>query len=85
VRVGIRRALAGILIFSVAAILVSPDLSDDVDGVLHQHHLRVLHRFLLSAISLQDLRVACQLLISGGNAWKPHMPELFDLFCSRLC
>jgi hypothetical protein len=85
VRGAIRTALACILIFSVAAILVSPDLSDDVDGVLHQHHVRVFHPFFLSGILLHDLLVAWQARVAHANPRKPHMAELFDLFCSRLC
>jgi hypothetical protein len=85
VRVAIRAALAGILIFSVAAILITPNLSDDVDGVLHQHHLRVLYLFFLSAILLHDLLVAWQGCVAGVNPRKPHTADLFDLFCSHLC
>lgn len=85
VRGTIRVSLAAHLVLSVAAILVSPSLSDDVDGILHQHHLRVLHPFFVSAILLHDLLVAWQISVAGANPRMPHLAESFDLFCSRLC
>jgi len=81
---GIRIAAAGFLIFSVVAILVSPDRLD-VDGVLHQHQLPVLHPFFVSIGLLHDLLVAWQMSTANANPRKAHVAELLDLFCFRLC
>lgn len=85
VRVTIRVCLAAVVMLSVAAILVSPSLSDDIDGILHQHHLRVVHSFFVSASLLHDLLVAWEISVAGANPRMPHLAELVDLFCCRLC
>ena len=81
----IRIAIAGVLVFSVVAILVSPDPSDDVDGVFHQHHLRLLHPFFVATSLLRDLLVARQMATASVNPSKREMADLLDLVCSRLC
>ncbi len=50
-----RVALALVVIFSIAYILITPDLTDDVDGVLRLNHPGVAQR--LFPVSLWEFQV----------------------------
>jgi len=73
-----------LLILSVATILITPDQSDDIPGVLHhvsKIKLLAVWAFIqgpLTVISAQSNRPA----LSPRN---PDPPELLTLFCVRLC
>lgn len=60
-----RVALALLVAFAIAYILITPDLSDDVDGVLRPNHPTLAHKML--AVSLWDSRIPVTVLFPLFN------------------
>jgi hypothetical protein len=82
----ITTGLAIVLILAVATVLISPDPSDDVVGLLHRHHVvQFISMSLASGIWLR-LLTGC-----GGPsepqlaAEHPRSPDILALICSLLC
>ena len=80
-------ALAVVVILSCATVLITPDLADDINGVLHQHHSVRGHK-LLAAPSAQLTRF----VLATFRSLNPQVPTLrsstsylLALVCVRLC
>ncbi len=82
---GVRIVVCLLLIVSVATILITPDQTDDVPGVLH--HIVKLQKFmavwasLFSSVALLSARATTSIV----PARTPDPPELLTLLCVRLC
>ena len=79
--------LAVVVILSCATVLITPNLADDINGVLHQHHSVKGHR--LFAASYAQLR---PFALATFYSFKPlietlhsNTPRLLALVCVRLC
>jgi hypothetical protein len=79
----LKAAVVLVVIVSVATILISPDSSDDVDGVL-QHHVFVAHPVLLSLLQTVSL-LTIPLLSRDLAMHRLECLDLLDLVCVRLC
>jgi hypothetical protein len=55
-----RVALALLVAFTIAYILITPDPTDDVDGILQQNHLASAHRML--AVSFWEFQTSASVL-----------------------
>ena len=79
------KAVVGLLIIvSVVTILVTPDPTDDVMGVVHQHQILTAQLVSLNIVH----GVFLGLNSIGGNevvGEELHSPDLLDLVCVRLC
>jgi hypothetical protein len=84
---GARVALAVVAIFSIAYVLISPDPTDDVDGVLRPHHTAKAQRI----VSLPLPQSAILLVVPFLLPMRPNatqrltMSELLDLVCVCRC
>jgi hypothetical protein len=79
----LKAAVVLVVIVSVATILISPDSSDDVDGVL-QHHTCVAQPVFLTLFqSISHLTI--QLLHPDLAIHRLECLDLLDLVCVRLC
>jgi hypothetical protein len=77
----IRIGFALLAIFSVAAILITPTTSDDVEGLLHLHHSQVWSPIVRS--HLHDLITAFRSSAETlSNVDRPL--DFLNLFCVRL-
>lgn len=79
--------LAVVVILSCMTVLITPDLADDINGVLHQHHSVRGHKLLaVAALPLRPLVVAT---FHSFNSVIPPLhastPRLLALVCVRLC
>jgi hypothetical protein len=77
--------LALVVVLSCAAVLVSPDFGDDVDGALH--HLVKKHKLIsASLLRLRPIvRFGFSSLIPQISSIKSSPRNLLDLVCVRLC
>lgn len=79
----LKAAVALVMVLSVATILISPDTSDDVDGVL-QHHVFPAHPVFLSV--LQSISLLTTHFFSRDlGIHRLECLDLLDLVCVRLC
>jgi hypothetical protein len=80
----VKVAIALLIVVSVATILATPDPTDDVLGVVHQHHVTTFHLVFLTLIYGLSLAVTSAL---GNDASSEELrsPDLLDLVCARLC
>lgn len=78
----VKVAVALLIVVSVATILVTPDPTDDVMGVMHQHQVPTVSLVsLIHGVSLP----ATPSLVSDAAPEELHSPDLLDLVCVRLC
>ena len=77
-------AVVLLVMLSVATILLTPDPTDDVMGVVHQHQVAAVHLVFLNLIHDVVLSVTPS-LISDAAPEELHSPDLLDLVCVRLC
>ena len=84
---GARIALVLVVIFSISYVLISPDLTDDVDGVLRpNHHAKAQKLVSLSPAQSQTLVIVTFLLsMSPSPPQRLRRPELLDLVCVCRC
>jgi hypothetical protein len=85
---GARIVLAVVVIFSIAYVLITPDLTDDVDGILRPNHQAKAQRLVsLSLSQLQVLVIVAFLLSipSTRSAQRLTTSELLDLVCVCRC
>jgi hypothetical protein len=80
----VKVAVALLIVVSVATILVTPDPTDDVIGVVHQHQGPAVYLVFLNLIHGITLSVT-SLLLSDAAPEELHSPDLLDLVCVRLC
>jgi hypothetical protein len=79
-----RVVFALLIIVSVATILITPDPSDDVLGVLHQHH-----SFTPLAVVIGFEHEIAVVRSSAPNhdvlAAPPRLEDLLEMVCTHLC
>ncbi len=84
---GVRVVIALVAIFSIAYVLISPDLTDDVDGVLRSNHPVKAQR--LVAVSFQHspipVIVLFRLFTPPTCTRRLASSELLDLVCVCRC
>lgn len=82
---GIQIVVCLLLIVSVATILISPDQTDDVPGVLH-HLVKFQKIFAVWAPLFSPLKVLANPVSSEDVLVQPlDTPPLLTLLCVRLC
>ena len=84
---GARVALVVVVIFSIAYVLISPDLTDDVEGVLRPNHPARAQRLVnLSLPQSPILEIVSFLLyMPPSPAQRLITSELLDLVCVYRC
>jgi hypothetical protein len=85
---GARVALALVVIFSIASVLITPDPIDDVYGVLKQNHPTARQKML--AVSLWEFTIPLTVLfqlLSLASGFTRHSPafELLDVISVWRC
>jgi len=84
---GARAALAVVAIFSFAFVLITPDPTDDVDGVLRPNHTAKAQTIVSLALSQSAILVFVPFLLpirpSATQRWTTS--ELLDLVCVCRC
>jgi hypothetical protein len=85
---GARIVLVAVVIFSIAYVLITPDLTDDVDGVLRPNNQAKAQRLVsLSLPQLQVLVIVAFLLSMSSRRSAPRLTtsQLLDLVCVCRC
>ena len=85
---GARIVLVVLVIFSIAYVLITPDPTDDVDGILRPNHQAKVQRLVsLSLLQLPVLAIVAFLLSmpSTKSAQRLNVSELLDLVCVCRC
>ena len=84
---GARIALAVIAIFSIAYVLITPDPTDDVDGVLRPHHTAKAQRIVSLPLAQSPILVVASFLlpIRPSGVQRLATSELLDLVCVCRC
>jgi hypothetical protein len=84
---GARVALAVVVIFSIAYVLITPDPTDDVDGVLRPNHTAKAQRIVSLPLPLSPILaiVAFLLPIRPNAIRRLTTSELLDLVCVCRC
>ena len=72
-----------LVILSITTILISPDPTDDVLGVMHQQHVLTAQPVLLGLIQAAPSPTA--IVLASDSAEIPPSGDLLDLVCTRLC
>jgi hypothetical protein len=82
---GVKFVVCVLLIVSVATILITPDQSDDVPGVLH--HVVKIQKFLAVVASLTGVMRAIEHYSPTPFVFVREVdpPRLLTLLCVRLC
>jgi hypothetical protein len=79
-----RIVVALLIVVAVATVLISPDPTDDVTGVLHQHvKLQKLAAILMISMDLVIAQLAAFALKDAITSSASH--DIFSLLCVRLC
>ena len=84
---GARVALVMVAIFSIAYVLITPDPTDDVDGVLILNHSAKAQRIVSLPLSQSPILVIVQSLLSTPRSAVQRLTtlELLDLVCVCRC
>jgi len=84
---GARVALVVVVIFSIAYVLISPDLTDDVDGVLRPNHPAKAQRLVSLSLQQSQILVIVAYLLSmpPSSTQRLTTSELLDLVCVCRC
>jgi len=84
---GARAALAVVAIFSVAFVLITPDPTDDVDGVLRLNHTAQAQTIVSLALPRSPILVVVPFLLSMSPSATQRLTtsELRDLVCVCRC
>jgi hypothetical protein len=82
---GVKIGVAVLALLAVATVLITPNPTDDVQGIVH--HLGKLQKLaVLASIPLDALAgMQVRFLVSPESAANPSAPNLVDLVCARLC
>ena len=80
----LKTAITLVVIVSVATILVSPDTTDDIDGVLQHHFLFTAHLVFHTVLG-SITRLSLHLFSSDLAIHRLECLNLLDLVCVRLC
>jgi hypothetical protein len=76
--------LAIVIVVSVTAVLITPDLSDDVDGALQRNHLTKVTAVPISVSQFQFLFLVIGTFRPAASQ-RQLLSKLLDLTCVRLC
>ena len=84
---GVRVALLVVVILSIAYVLITPDPTDDVDGILRPHHSAKAQRIVSLPLAQSPILVAASFLlpIRPSGAQRLATSELLDLVCVCRC
>ena len=84
---GVRVALALVAVFSIAYVLISPDPTDDVNGVLRPNHSPNAQRIVSLPLSQSPILAVVPFLLSMRPiaAQRLTTAELLDLVCVCRC
>ena len=84
---GARVVIALVAIFSIAYVLISPDLTDDVDGVLRSNHSAKAQRLASLSVTQPQILVIVGFLLSKPPSSPQRLTasELLDLVCVCRC
>ena len=82
---GARIVLAVVAIFSIAYVLITPDLTDDVDGVLRPNNQAKAQRLVSLSLPQLQILVIVVFLLSMSSAQRLTTSELLDLVCVCRC
>jgi hypothetical protein len=84
---GARAALAVVAIFSIAFVLITPDPTDDVDGVLRPNHTATAQTIVSLALPQSTILVFVPFLlpIRPSATQRLTTSELLDLVCVCRC
>jgi hypothetical protein len=79
--------LAVVAIFSIAFVLITPDPTDDVDGVLRPNHTAKAQRIVSLALPQSSIFVVVPFLLSMPRSATQRLTtsELLDLVCVCRC
>jgi len=84
---GARVALVVVVVFSIAYVLISPDLTDDFDGVLRSNHSAKAQRLASLSVTQPQILVIVGFLLSKPPSSPQRLTasELLDLVCVCRC
>lgn len=84
---GTKVALLVVVIFSIAYVLITPDLTDDVDGVLRPNHQAKAQRLVSLSLPQPQILVIVAFLLSmpPNSAQRLTTSQLLDLVCVCRC
>jgi hypothetical protein len=84
---GARVALAVLAIFSIAYVLITPDLTDDVDGVLRPNHTAKAQTIVSLPLPQSPILVIVPLLLPmpRGATQRLTTSQLLDIGCVCRC
>jgi hypothetical protein len=84
---GARVALVAVAIFSIAYVLITPDQTDDVDGILRLHHSANAQGIVSLPLPQSPIHVVVPFLLSKhpGATQRLSTSELLDLVCVSRC
>jgi hypothetical protein len=84
---GARVALAVVVILSIAYVMITPDLTDDVDGVLRPNHTAKAQRIVSLPLVESPIPVVVPFLlpIRPNATQRLAVSELLDLVCVCRC
>jgi hypothetical protein len=84
---GARVALVVVVIFSIAYVLITPELTDDFDGVLRPNHQAKAQRLVSLSLPQPQVLVIVALLLSmpPSSSQRLTTSELLDLVCVCRC
>jgi hypothetical protein len=84
---GAKIVLVLIAILSITYVLITPDLTDDVDGILRPSHTAKAKRIASAALAETPIAVASPLRLSTPRsaAQRLSASEVFDLICVCRC
>jgi hypothetical protein len=82
-----RVALVVVAILSVAYVLITPDLTDDVNGVLRPNHTAKAQKIVSLALSQSPILVVVPFLLSMPRSATQRLTasELLNLVCVCRC
>jgi hypothetical protein len=84
---GARIALVVVVILSIAYVLITPDPTDDVDGILQQHHSAKAQRVVSLPLEESPILVVAPfyLPMRPSGAQRLITSDLLDLVCVCRC
>lgn len=77
--------LVAVVIFAIAYVLITPDLTDDVDGVLRPNHQAKAQRLVILSLPQLQVLVIVVFFLSMSSAQRLTTSELLDLVCVCRC
>lgn len=84
---GARIALVVVVIFSIAYVLITPDPTDDVDGILRPHHTAKAQRIVSLPLAQSPILVVAEFHLPRRPSGTQQLitSDLLDLVCVCRC